>query len=344
MKELKLKDYRLLDGYVYNGAIQVYLSYFEKIPSCIDFCDLHFRKLLEELQVEFKHEILAHHYELENGNTKDIGKHLFVLNHKILIEIDSGELSLFFGQKSALFSKIENFTLRYKKNEPELAQINLITMQQGDFQNRKIDFKKPDIELDQLYNNGFPDFHDKILGTLNEEDTSGLHLLYGIPGTGKSTYIRYLCGILKKKVIFLPGQLAQNLDNVYMTRYLISNSNSILVIEDAEELIVSRDQQRNSNLAMILNMTDGILGESLGIQIIATFNTDLKNIDPALKRKGRLKSSYEFKPLESKKANQLLKNEGLNEQTSSPLTLADIYNFKEEQQMKDPERKAVGFR
>ena len=96
-----------------------------------------------------------------------------------------------------------------------------------------------------------------------------------------------------------------------MTRYLISNSNSILVIEDAEELIVSRDQKRNSNLAMILNMTDGILGESLGIQIIATFNTDLKNIDPALKRKGRLKSSYEFKPLESEKANQLLKNEGL---------------------------------
>ena len=65
-------------------------------------------------------------------------------------------------------------------------------------------------------------------------------------------------------------------------------------------------QQRNSNLAMILNITDGILGESLGIQIIATFNTDVQNIDPALKRKGRLKSAYEFKALSPEKANVLL--------------------------------------
>lgn len=39
----------------------------------------------------------------------------------------------------------------------------------------------------------------------------------------------------------------------------MSNPNSVLVIEDAEELIVSRDSQQNSNLAMILNHTDGIL-------------------------------------------------------------------------------------
>ena len=287
MKELTLKDFSLLDGYVYNGSVQVYLSYFEAIPSCIDYRDLDLHKLLKEFQIEFKKEILAYHYDIENENDKDIGKHLFILKDKILVEIDSDELSMFFIKNSTLTEDIEKFALGYKKNTPDLAQINLITMHQGDFQNRKIDFNKPEIELAQLYNDDFNAFHKKMLGILNEENKSGLHLLYGIPGTGKSTYIRYLCGILKKKVIFLPGQLAQNLDNVNMTRYLISNSNSILVIEDAEELIVSRDQKRNSNLAMILNMTDGILGESLGIQIIATFNTDLRNIDPALKRKGR---------------------------------------------------------
>ena len=261
------------------------------------------------------------------------------------MEIDSDELSMFFIKNSTLTEDIEKFALGYKKNTPDLAQINLITMHQGDFQNRKIDFKKPEIELAQLYNDDFIAFHQKMMAILKEENKSGLHLLYGIPGTGKSTYIRYLCGILKKKVIFLPGQLAQNLDNVNMTRYLISNSNSILVIEDAEELIVSRDQKRNSNLAMILNMTDGILGESLGIQIIATFNTDLRNIDPALKRKGRLKTSYEFKPLATEKANQLLvQKEGILETTSTPLPLSEIYNFKEEQQLKETKGKAVGFR
>ena len=45
MKELILKDYSLLDGYVYNGPIQIYLSYFEKIPSCIEYLDLDFNQL-----------------------------------------------------------------------------------------------------------------------------------------------------------------------------------------------------------------------------------------------------------------------------------------------------------
>nr|WP_289023403.1 AAA family ATPase [uncultured Salegentibacter sp.] len=129
-----------------------------------------------------------------------------------------------------------------------------------------------------------------------------------------------------------------------MTKYLIDNPNSVLVIEDAEELIVSRDNQRNSNLAMILNVTDGILGESLGIQIIATFNTDVQRIDPALKRKGRLKSAYEFKALSAEKANHFLIDQSVNYSTEDDLTLAEIYNISEEEQCKYPARKAVGFR
>ncbi|WZL89784.1 AAA family ATPase [Salinimicrobium sp. 3283s] len=148
----------------------------------------------------------------------------------------------------------------------------------------------------------------------------------------------------QKEIVFLPGQMAQNLDNVAMTKYLIDNPNSILVIEDAEELIVSRDRQRNSNLAMILNITDGILGESLGIQIIATFNTDVQNIDPALKRKGRLKSAYEFKALAPKKANMLFKEQNSEYTTDKEMTLAEIYNISEEEQYKSPVRKAVGFK
>ncbi|TBW30252.1 AAA family ATPase [Gramella sp. KN1008] len=344
MKNLKPELSLLDEGYILSSPLQIYTSYFKQIPSEIEYENLEIKKLIVEFPLVFKKQILKYHFAINKSDSKEVGRHIFILQNEILVEIVPRALHIYFNEESAHTRKIEKFITNYKKSNPELAQINLITMQQGDFQNRKIDFEKPKIELDQLYNNDFTPCHHKMLNTLNEKNTSGLHLLYGIPGTGKSTYIRYLCSILKKKVIFLPGQLAQNLDNVYMTRYLISNSNSILVIEDAEELIVSRDHKRNSNLAMILNMTDGILGESLGIQIIATFNTDFRNIDPALKRKGRLKSSYEFKALEVEKANHLLQKEGLEETTATPLTLAEIYNFKEEQEMKDPARKAVGFR
>jgi hypothetical protein len=54
-----------------------------------------------------------------------------------------------------------------------------------------------------------------------------------------------------------------------------------------------------------------LLGESLGIQIIATFNTHISNIDKALLRKGRLIGLYEFKPLSMDKSKVLLEENGI---------------------------------
>lgn len=82
--------------------------------------------------------------------------------------------------------------------------------------------------------------------------------------------------------------MAGEIENLTRTPFFLENRNFVMVIEDAEELITSREEVRNSNLSMLLNLTDGLLGKSLGIQIIATFNTDVKNIDKALLRKGRL--------------------------------------------------------
>lgn len=65
--------------------------------------------------------------------------------------------------------------------------------------------------------------------------------------------------------------MAGELDNLSIAPFLLDNRNSVLVIEDAEELISSREEVRNSNLSMLLNLTDGLLGESVGIQIIASF-------------------------------------------------------------------------
>ncbi|MGL6269621.1 MAG: AAA family ATPase, partial [Chitinophagaceae bacterium] len=168
--------------------------------------------------------------------------------------------------------------------------------------------KKPRLVLKNHYNDDLLLHHPNILKALRSIDTCGLFLFHGEPGTGKSTYIRYLIHQLKKKVILITSQVAQNLDSPGMTMLLMENRNAVFVIEDAEELLVSRNIQTQSGISMLLNLSDGILGESLGIQIIATFNTPLHNIDPALLRKGRLKMRYEFKPLSMEKSLFLLAN------------------------------------
>ena len=87
-----------------------------------------------------------------------------------------------------------------------------------------------------------------------------------------------------------------------MIKTLVQMEDSILVVEDAEELISIRDGNRSSNISWLLNLTDGLLGEALKIKVICTFNTPLKNIDEALLRKGRLIARYEFKELNIEKS------------------------------------------
>ena len=66
------------------------------------------------------------------------------------------------------------------------------------------------------------------------------------------------------------------------------------------------------------------------MKFICTFNDDMKNIDPALLRKGRLVSKYEFKGLEKEKAQTLLKELGHEVMLEKNITLADIFNWGDE--------------
>ena len=129
----------------------------------------------------------------------------------------------------------------------------------------------------------------------------------------------------------MPSGIARNLESPALISLLIDNPNSVLVIEDAEDLITSRETNLNSGISMLLNLTDGLLGESLGIQVICTFNTQIGNIDKALLRKGRLMAMYDFKPLAPNKANQLLNELNAHDHfTQQPMTLAEIFNIQEE--------------
>lgn len=331
-------------GFFYDLQ-NMYMGYFGLVPSEQTFGEIDIEKFHREFPLRFEKKVRGYHFNKYTRREDWQDEYIYVLEKEIILNKTNDEITIFFHSENCeLLKEIISFTKDLKKEKKNRSHINLIIMQPHGLENKKIDFAKPNLDLSGSYNDDFGAFHQKMLHILQEDNRSGLHLLYGKPGTGKSTYIRFLCGQVKKEIVFLPGQMAQNLDNVQMTRYLMKNANCILVIEDAEELIVSRDSRRNSNLAMILNITDGILGESLGIQIIATFNTDVENIDPALRRKGRLKSAYEFRALPAEKANVLLREQNSEYIASEEMTLAEIHNITEEEQYKHPARKAVGFR
>jgi SpoVK/Ycf46/Vps4 family AAA+-type ATPase len=112
----------------------------------------------------------------------------------------------------------------------------------------------------------------------------------------------------------------------------MDNSNAILILEDAEAALQKRDVFGCTGaVSNILNLTDGLLSDCLNISILATFNTETKNIDEALLRKGRLLKAYKFEKLSIEKSKALLKKEGHDPSfVTQPMSLADIYNFEDE--------------
>ena len=133
--------------------------------------------------------------------------------------------------------------------------------------------------------------------------------------------------------MFVPANMIQLLAEPAFGNFLMSLKNSIIILEDCEDVIRTRksSQSSSSAVSLLLNMGDGLLSDGLGIKFICTFNEKISNIDDALLRKGRLACKYEFKPLCVEKANALLDkvyhNRWPRPKTDKPLTLADIFNI-----------------
>jgi ATP-dependent 26S proteasome regulatory subunit len=138
--------------------------------------------------------------------------------------------------------------------------------------------------------------------------------------------------------------MAESLSEPSIIPFLMEHKNSVLIVEDAERVIADREGNGSSmGVSNILNLTDGILGDCLNIQIIATFNMKREKIDQALLRKGRLIAEHKFDKLSINEVNKLLEYIGKEGKVTEPMTLADIYNIDEEL-FKVEENLKIGFK
>lgn len=235
--------------------------------------------------------------------------------------------------------------IEYVKVDKSKSKISLLMSTRGGMETIEQDIKHVDIDIASHYGESFVPVHTKIVSKLNEEKGKGLVLLHGLPGTGKTNYIRYLCGKLNKEVIFLPPFMAESIAGPDFITFLIEHTNSILVIEDAEKVVLDREGDGSSrqSVANLLNLTDGILSDCLSIQIIATFNTSRDRIDKALLRKGRLIAEWKFDALSVEDSNNLFKSIGKDPIATKPMTLSEIYNSDDQEFVVQQERNQIGF-
>jgi len=180
--------------------------------------------------------------------------------------------------------------------------------------------------VEKYYTEDFQPMHKHIVESLKKNE-SGLYLFHGEPGTGKTTYIKYLASLLNRDMIYVPVAFIDSLVDPSFLPALLKKRHSVLVIEDAEKALLAREPGDSSSLvSAILNITDGIMGNVFSISVIATYNSPRAGIDKALLRKGRLKGEHKFDKLPVKQVQNILDENKIVFTAKEPMSLAEIFN------------------
>lgn len=311
---------------------------FNAVPNYISF-DHYDKKikefLKEKYKLEFYHENGERVYWYFSNETR------FICAFKNRLE----NYDLFIWTNESDPEKIALDFSEFKLKNPKVkdSQIYMLAQSMHGLYLKELSFSAPKIKLDSYYGGGFKEIDKAIKKKIQNEN--GLFIFHGPPGTGKTSYIKYLAHKCNRNFVFVPNSMIESLIQPSIISILAENPNLVLVLEDAEKVVASREQQENFFASTLLNLTDGIVGTACDLAVIVTFNSSVDEIDPALLRKGRLKYKYEFNKLSIEDSQTLINKFHKEYVVKEPMSLADIFNLEDEigQVKKKKEYKSIGF-
>lgn len=277
-------------------------------------------------------------YDFQNKE-ESLGINMAIKSKNIYVRVEENvtESYILYGDEepTELRELIDIIKGCYRAPDIEENNLYLVAQDQTGFHLNKYQIKPPkDFDITKHYNDDFQKADELIRNFIQDKERSGLVILHGEKGTGKTTYIRNIINKFpESKFVFVPSNMIRLLGEPAFGNFLMSLKNDIIILEDCEDVIRTRKSIMTSSSAvsLLLNMGDGLLSDDLGIKFICTFNENIQNIDDALLRKGRLACKYEFTELCTEKSNALLAEIYADRDpvptTNKPMSLADIYNI-----------------
>ncbi|MCB0541112.1 MAG: AAA family ATPase [Bacteroidetes bacterium] len=334
----------------YVDECLLFIAHFNTVPNFINAISIDCKSALEWFELEYKSEIKNVYFnkiQVDDKEPPEFDDIFFFLYDDLIVDFDTQQsIVRFLFRKTdiSIVEKIAGQISEHKfKRKRNVPFISLLVNTRFGIDTKLLKLNSKSVNINTHYNDDFKDIHKTILRRLRKKNDKGLVLLYGKPGTGKTSYIRYLLTKVRKNVIFLPPNMATAITNPDVISILIDNPNSIFVIEDAEKVIVDREYNGDSPVSALLNISDGLLSDCLNIQVICSFNTDISKVDKALTRKGRLIAEYKFSELDKVKSQVLSDKLGFKSVISNPMPLACIYNQHETNTVQSRERRSIGF-
>lgn len=330
------------------SARALYLNYFNTLPSEFYIGSIDGEKAVTAFRERYAARIIkVYQYQWYDNRKKEVrfGRMTVLLDNECLADFYAYGCEIWHNNKQPEFlletaKMIAPFKQRQRR---EPLEINIVIRGKSKLELKAMEIKRTRLDLGLYYNTDFVETDKIIRRRLNKGKDKGIVLLHGLPGTGKTTYLRYLISRIKKRIMFVSPAIVGDLINPDFIELLTSNPDSVLIIEDAENVIMDRRQNPGSSVSNLLNISDGLLADFLNVQLICTFNSSLTLIDSALLRKGRLIAKYEFGKLCVGQAQQLSNHLGFKSIITHPMTLAEIAN-QNERKVETERMEVLGFR
>jgi hypothetical protein len=310
---------------------------------CLHACRLHGSWDLARMVSENADALFRSIRNLPCQDDKDTSQHwddlTFQFGPRAFLYADVNRLIGFAATPMEAERLVAQFSKTYRKPKPPAASGGTfyLIQHEGNSISPKEVCLSPDTvlkpeKLSLHYGSGSREWHQSFIGKLCQR-ASGLSIIEGKPGTGKTFYLRHVMGELKDshRFYFIPTSSLGILSRPDFIgfwasqRWQNSNKTFVVILEDSEAALMTRGCDNREQVSAILNLSDGMLADFLRLQLICTINCSAADIDPALLRPGRLICHRVFDRLQYNDAVRLAESLGRRLPVVRDYSLAEVF-------------------
>src|SRR5436853_3720524 len=201
------KNDQIFDQYFIDPR-RLYVNVFKTVPSVGFIENIDTKKIFELMSNNSYGKVQSVYQRIYHNWDDDkilFGKVIFILEQAIMVKLCDDWLEIYFETKN--YDKVNSLLNEFKSykapGKEKDFEINVISINNNALDLKTLAINPITLDLDLYYNDGFKVVDAIIKERLAKEKDKGIVLLHGLPGTGKTTYLRYLIGSLKKKVMFV---------------------------------------------------------------------------------------------------------------------------------------------
>lgn len=209
--------------------------------------------------------------------------------------------------------------------ESEINKLNSIGLSNNGLELERVETKSDLDAIELYYNSDTMKSVNKLVKKIKKSET-GLSILYGERGTGKTSIIHYLSTKLDRIVLFVSNNMIEHtINNPDFRKFIKKYNKVLLVLDDCEMSFNEYFVKSNFIVNNLLQLVDGFLSDTIDLSIVAIFNVESQDeIDHNLLDCNNLIDIIYFDNLTDKEANELADHLGEKTKYKNKAKLIDI--------------------